>query len=174
MRRAVEFIERWRRKASESEDPFDRFFGAWIALVIAARGRLDEQQLSQPDTDRKAIIQSFESRAEGVDKVLRALPDNTAWLAARKGIGTHEPILDVYPSSPEHLRQVFDTLAQVWGGQETRKPRWVANALAKVLNHIRNHMFHGLKNPDDAADQELPKHVNPILLGVLGLSSDAG
>ncbi|MBA3614147.1 MAG: hypothetical protein H0W49_14805 [Nitrospirales bacterium] len=114
IRRSVECIERWRRKASESEDPFDRFFGAWIALVIAARGRLCEQQLSQPDTDRKAIIQYFESRAEGIDKVLRALRDNTAWLAARKGMGTHEPILDVYPFSPEHLRQVFDTLAQVW------------------------------------------------------------
>jgi hypothetical protein len=56
----------------------------------------------------------------------------------------------------------------------TRKPRWVAKALAEVLNHIRNHMFPGLKNPDDAADQELLEHVNPILLGVLELSPDAG
>jgi hypothetical protein len=142
--------------------------------VIAARARLDERQLSQPDTDRKAVIQYFESRAEGVDKVLSALRENTVWLAARRGTGTRAPILDVYPSSPEHLRQVFDTLAQVWGGQAMRKPRWVANALAEVLNHIRNHMFHGLKNPDDAADQELLEHMNPILLGVLELSPDAG
>lgn len=142
--------------------------------MIAARARLDERQLSQPDTDRKAVIQYFESRAEGVDKVLSALRENTVWLAARRGTGTRAPILDVYPSSPEHLRQVFDTLAQVWGGQAMRKPRWVANALAEVLNHIRNHMFHGLKNPDDAADQELLEHMNPILLGVLELSPDAG
>ena len=142
--------------------------------MIAARGRLDEQQLSQSDTDRKAVIKYFESRAERVVKVLTALPDNTAWLAARRGKGTQKPILDVYPSSPEHLRQEFDTLAQVWSGQKTRKPRWVAKALAEVLNHIRNHMFHGLKNPDDAADQELVKHVNPILLGVLELSPDVG
>ena len=107
--------------------------------MIAARGRLDEEQLSQPDTDRKAVIQYFKSRAEDVDKVLSAMRENTVWLAARRGTGTHEPILDVYPSSPEHLRQVFDILAQVWGGQATRKPRWVAYALAEVLNHIRNH-----------------------------------
>jgi hypothetical protein len=142
--------------------------------VIAAWVRLDEPQLSQPDTDRKAVIQYFESRAEGVDKVLSALRENTIWLAALRGTWTHAPILDVYPSSPQHLRQKFDTLGQVWEGQVTRKPRWVAKALAEVLNHIRNHMFHGLKNPDDAADQELLEHVNPILLGVLELSPDAG
>jgi hypothetical protein len=28
-------------------------------------------------------------------------------------------------------------------------------------------MFHGLKDPDDAADQELLKKVNPILMGIL-------
>lgn len=74
------------------------------------------------------------------------------------------------PESPENLRKIFNDLAKVWDGQMTRKPRWVAKALAEVLNHIRNHMFHGLKNPDDAADQELLKRVNPILLRILALS----
>lgn len=59
---AREFIQRWCQRATEATDGFDRFFSAWIALVIAARGYLDEQQRAQPDTDRIAIIQYFELR----------------------------------------------------------------------------------------------------------------
>jgi hypothetical protein len=72
---AADFVQRWRRRASESPDPFDRFFSAWIALIVAARGHLDEQQLSQPDTDRKAIIQYFESQALSVAAVLGELQE---------------------------------------------------------------------------------------------------
>ena len=72
---ADDFVQRWRRRASESPDPFDRFFSAWIALIVAARGHLDEQQLSQPDTDRKAIIQYFELRALSVAAVLGELQE---------------------------------------------------------------------------------------------------
>ena len=109
----------------------------------------------------------FETNAEPVIKALANVSSSTAWLAARKGTGTHEAIVDVYPGSPEHLRSLFDTLARVWSGEEPRKPKWAAVATAEVVSHIRNHMFHGLKNPDDAADQALVEHVNPILLGVL-------
>lgn len=164
---AADFVQRWRRRASESPDPFDRFFSAWIALIVAARGHLDEQQLSQPDTDRKAIIQYFESQALSVAAVLGELQEQLRWLAQRRGTGTGQPILDMHSYSPQHLRHLFDDLAQVWSGGATRKPRWVANATAEMINHIRNHMFHGLKAPDDAADQELLQRVNLILIGVL-------
>lgn len=53
------------------------------------------------------------------------------------------------------------------GGQEARKPNWIANATAELINYIRNHMFHGIKCPDDAADVELVNHVNPLLLDAL-------
>jgi hypothetical protein len=62
---------------------------------------------------------------------------------------------------------LFDDLALVWAGQAQRKHRWVANATAELVNHIRNHMFHGVKDPDDLADQALIERVNPILIGVL-------
>ncbi len=164
---AADFVRRWWQKAGESEDPFDRFFSAWIAVVIAARSQLDERQLFQPDNDRKAVIQYFKSHAKQVASVLAKLPDKTGWLAQRKGTGTDQSILDVHLYSPQHLRPLFDTLANVWSGQTARKPRWIANATAEMINHIRNNMFHGGKNPDDAADQELLDHVNPLLLGVL-------
>jgi hypothetical protein len=162
---AVQFIDRWHRRASESHDCFDRFFSAWIALVIKARGHLSAQQLASPDTDRIAIIQYFEERAQAVEAVLQGLPDQVAWLARRKGTGTGQPILDVQQHS--HLRRTFDDLALVWTGQAKHRPRWIANATAEMVNHIRNNMFHGGKAPDDAADRELLDRVNCILLAML-------
>jgi hypothetical protein len=166
----ADFVRRWRQKAHESTDPFDTFFSAWIALVIAARGHLDENQLSQPDTDRIAVIQFFESQADTVVTVLKNIPDSTAWLAGRKGTGTGGAILDVHHYSPQHLRKLFDDLAEVWSGQTARKPRWVACATAELINHIRNNMFHGVKAPEDAGDVALLEHANPILIGVLDAS----
>jgi hypothetical protein len=160
-------VSRWRQKAVEAENPFDRFFSSWIALIIAARGDLSLQQLSRPDTDRKAVIQYLESRAGAVEDALGACQDDTAWLAKREGTSTGGRIVDVYEASPQHLRETFDVLAAVWAGQMTRKARWVANATAELLNHVRNHMFHGVKNPDDAADQELVTHLNQVLIRLL-------
>jgi hypothetical protein len=54
---AMEFVDRWHRRATECGDCFDRFFSAWIALVIEARRHLDARQLAQPDTDRIAILE---------------------------------------------------------------------------------------------------------------------
>jgi len=164
---AAEFVQRWRQRASDSPDPVDQFFSAWMALVVAARRHLDEQQLSQPDTDRKAIIQYFESQAQSVAAVLGDLPEQVTWLGQRRGTGTGQPILDVQSYSPQRLRRLFDDLAEVWSGAAIRKPRWVASATAEMINHIRNNMFHGLKAPDDTADGELLDRVNLILMGVL-------
>lgn len=136
-------------------------------MLIAARAQLDEQQLAQPDTDRKAVVTYFESNAAQVVGVLSQLPNETVWLSQRRGTGTGQPIVDVYVFSPQHLRAVFDNLAAVWAGQAQRKPRWIANAAAELVNHVRNHMFHGVKDPDDLADRALIERLNPILVGVL-------
>jgi hypothetical protein len=172
---AADFVHRWFRKAFETEDCFDRFFSAWIALVIRARSHLDEKQLSQPDTDRKAIIQYLEDRAQPLAKILNNLPDQVRWLSARRGTHTDQPILDVLPRScpdrhARHLRATFDTLARVWCLQTRRTPRWIAGATAEMINHVRNNMFHGQKgSPDDAADRELLDRINCILMEILSI-----
>ena len=161
------FIERWRKRAQELGDPFDRFFSAWLAIVIAARRQLTEEQLSRLDTDRKAVIQYFETNAMAIAEVLTKEPGSVVWLAQRKGTETGMPILDVQPHSRPYLRPLFDDLAQVWSGNSSRKPKWIARATAEMVNHIRNNMFHGIKAPDDAADKALLDHVNPLLLRIL-------
>jgi hypothetical protein len=164
---AVEFVERWCRRAAQGEDCFDQFFSAWIALVVEARRYLDAQQLAQPDTDRIAAVQYFEKRAGLVLASLSRLQEQTVWLARRQGTATGKPILDVSPYSPAHLRRDFDELAAVWLGQLKLKPRWIAGKTAEMINHVRNNLFHGAKAPDDEADRDLLEHVNPILLSVL-------
>lgn len=135
--------------------------------MIAARGHLTAQQLAQPDTDRVAIMSLLQGHANAVSAVLASVPNDVAWLAARRGTSTGEAIIDVYPRSPQRLRSLFDTLSEVWSGQRTRRAGWIATAVAELINHIRNHLFHGVKAPDDANDQELLRRVNPILLGLL-------
>ncbi len=130
---------------------------------------MDAAQLAQPDTDRIAILEYFQAHADQVVAVLGQLPEQTAWLANRRGTATGERILDVSPYSPEHLRRDFDELAQVWLGQAERKPRWIACKLAEMVNHVRNNLFHGAKAPDDEADRALLERVNPIVMGILAV-----
>lgn len=74
-----------------------------------------------------------------------------------------------FPRAPHNLRPKFDTLALVWSRRATRKPRWITDATAEMINHVLNNMFHGVKTPDDSADRELLDRINPILLGILGV-----
>lgn len=162
-----DFVNRWHRRAAESKDCFDQFFSGWVALVLEARRHLDGQQLTHPDTDRIAIIQYFEANADTINAVVAKHPEQTEWLAHRNGTATGQPILDVHPYSPGHLRRDFDELAAAWLGQQEHKPRWIAGKAAEMINHVRNNLFHGAKAPDDAGDRELLERVNQILLGVL-------
>jgi len=135
--------------------------------VLEARRYLDGAQLTNPDTDRAAMLQYFEANADAVNAVLAKYPEQTAWLAHRKGTATGQSILDVHPYSPDHLLRDFEELAAVWLGQLEHKPRWIAGKTAEMINHVRNNLLHGAKAPDDAGDRELLERVNPILLGVL-------
>jgi hypothetical protein len=74
-----DLVRRWTHRSRQSADPFDQFFAAWIALVIAARGRLTAQQLAQPDTDRVAIMSLFQAHANAVSAVLGSAPNDVAW-----------------------------------------------------------------------------------------------
>jgi hypothetical protein len=167
---ATQFVETWHRRAGETPDCFDRFFSAWISLIIEARRHLNAQQLAEADTDRKTIVQYFENRNAVIAAVLQKLPEQTGWLAARRGTGTGGPILDVnvVNTYTTELRRELDELALFWSGNDKpRKPGWIATRTAEMLNHIRNNLFHGIKAPDDEADRALLEHVNPILLGIL-------
>ncbi len=69
--RRLTFIRRWLKKARKSEDPFDRFFAAWIALVVAAQRTRDSLGRNVEDkTDRERVKYYFRCNE---DRILRAL-----------------------------------------------------------------------------------------------------
>lgn len=170
---ATQFIKNWRQRAADSTNVFDQFFYAWTALVITARQyRGDDPAAPHDTTDRTVILHYLVSRPDAVVAVLDKLPEQTKWLAQRKGTATGQPILDVHDTKRnQQTRQALDHLATCWAGKAAnqRNPEGVTTCLVELLNHVRNNMFHGRKDPDDAADQELLAQVNPILLGLLAL-----
>lgn len=163
------FVTRWEGRAAGADDPFDHFFCLWIALVVQARPQLDVQQLGAGDTDRAAIIRLCQANA---DKIFTSLGDcrgELMWLAARKGTSRSDPIVDVHDCAPnrEHLRTRFRWLAEHYAGVRECKPGLIVEAVAELINHVRNNLFHGIKDPEDVDDQELVQHLIPVLRAVL-------
>jgi hypothetical protein len=163
------FVARWEGKAEGAADPFDQFFSLWIALVIRARPLLKVQELGSKDTDRAAVIRLSQKTANGIFKALQDVRGELMWLAARKGTSRGDPIVDVHESAPnrDHLRTRFRWLAEHYADKRQCKPGLIVEAVAELLNHVRNNLFHGIKNPDDVDDQELVRNLIPVLRAVL-------
>jgi hypothetical protein len=93
------------------------------------------------------------------------------WLATRKGTHRGDPIVDVQDfKRAKALRILFQALAAHYSGGRQAKPGTIVDAVVELLNHVRNNLFHGIKNPDDVDDRELLKRLNPLLRAVLKAS----
>lgn len=163
------FVGRWQSRAAEVADPFDQFFCLWIALVIHARPQLDPSQLDSDDTDRAAVLRLAQTHAKPILTSLAEVSDELAWLAHRKGTRRGDPIVDVhdYARHRDHLRTRFQRLAEHYTGARTCKPGLIVEAAAELINHVRNNLFHGIKDPNDVDDQELVRHLIPVLRAFL-------
>ena len=163
------FIQRWRDRAQASDDPVDQFFSAWIALVVCARPHLRPEDHDLRDTDRRAVLRLSESCRDAIFREIDSQKEELAWLARRKGTHRQDPIVDVYDfvHSAEHFRDRFRRLADHYSGERTSKPGLVVEAVIELLNHVRNNLFHGIKDPDDVDDRDLLRRLNPILHAVL-------
>ena len=115
MTSATDFVERWTERAHECDDCFDTFFSAWIALVIEARRHLDENQMAHPDTDRIAVIQYFDARADSVTTVLDQLAE-----AKRQTPATARPTAATAPLEqlPAELQEHWRKALSQTGGIE--------------------------------------------------------
>lgn len=163
------FIARWIVRADEADDSFDQFFCLWIALVIQARPLLDPIQLDADDTDRAAVLRLSQAHADTIMDRLGEVSAEMQWLAARKGTRRGDPIVDVhdYARHRDHLRTRFQWLAEHYGGARNCKPGLIVEAVAELINHVRNNLFHGIKDPEDIDDQALVQHLVPVLRAML-------
>lgn len=170
------FIQRWMDRGRDAVDPFDAFFALWIALVIRARPQLQPEDLALDDTDRKAALRFAESFRDEVFRQLNSQRDDLAWLARRRGTRRGDPIVDVhdYCRKRNHLRDRFRRLANHYAGTRTAKSGLIVEAVIELLNHVRNNLFHGIKNPNDVDDRELVAHLVVVLRAILRTSGESG
>lgn len=163
------FIGRWVGRSREAGDPFDAFFALWIALAIRARPELRPEDHALDDTDRKAVLRLSESRRDEIFREIDLCQADLAWLSGRRGTMRSDAIVDVhdYCRNRDHLRDRFRRLAEHYAGTRLAKPGLIVGAVIELLNHVRNNLFHGIKDPDDVDDRELVTHLGAVLQAVL-------
>lgn len=163
------FIQRWRDRASSGIDPFDEFFSLWLALVISARPSLQAEDFAAADPERCSVLRLAAEHRDTMFREIDSCKDELAWLAHRRGTVLGLPIVDVHEfvRKADHLRRLFATLSDHYLGNGASEPGLIVDAVIELLNHVRNNLFHGLKNPDDVDDRQLIERLNPILHAVL-------
>ncbi len=166
------FVKRWRDRAQESTDPFDAFFSLWLAVVVRARPELRPGDHDSADTDRRALLRLSETRRDAIFRGIDSQQEQLQWLAQRRGSHRGDPIVDVhdYCRSHRHLRDRFHRLAAHYSGGRKANPGLIVEAVIELLNHVRNNLFHGVKDPDDVDDRELVSKLSVLLEAVLRAS----
>lgn len=163
------FVERWSVRARDSGDPFDAFFSLWIALAVRARPQLNPGEQTGLDTDRRAVLRLSEAHRDAIFRDVDAERECLSELARRKGTRRGDPIVDVhdYCTNRDHLRDRFARLSAHYSGGQQSKPGMIVEAVVELLNHVRNNLFHGIKDPEDVDDQRLVERLCALLLAVL-------
>ena len=163
--RRVTFVRKWSRRSADETDPFDQFFAAWIALVVAAQILRDHAgAYVEDDSDRQRLIDYFSHKESAVLRALHEREDEMRHLARRRGTQYGNPIVDT--GNPQ-LRSMFDRLSKYYTQANPMSDGERVKAVAELLNRVRNNVFHGMKIYDDRDDVNLLKLVNPVLIAVL-------
>ena len=161
-RRSI-FVAKWFERGIKESDPFDRFFSLWIALVVAAQ-RVSAFDRFDRDGDREKILRHFGVNSSRVLQALEGSKDSLQVLAKRRGTRYSNPIVDT--GNPE-LKRKFEKLAAHYSGKPSLSDEALVDAIAELLNKIRNSVFHGVKVYDDREDVKLLEHVNLLLAAIL-------
>jgi len=163
--RRAQFVKKWRRRAEKTADPFDRFFSAWIALVVAAqRSRDCFGPLAEDDTDRKRVEDYSSAKKTAILSAVGAHKVEMEWIAERRGMRYGDALVD---TGNRDLRSTFSRLSRYYTEDEPMPEDERVEAIAQLLNKIRNNVFHGIKVYDDKDDIALLEKVNPVLLAIL-------
>ncbi len=155
------FVARWFHRGVKEPDPFDRFFSLWIALVVAAQSAGSFNSSDQKD--REKILNYFRIKLAHVLEALEDSRIDLQALAKRRGTRRGDPIVDAAPQ----LSEKFAKLAAHYSVSPSLSERDLVDAVAELLNKIRNNVFHGVKVYDDHEDFDLLQHANPILVAIL-------
>jgi hypothetical protein len=116
------------------------------------------------DTDREKVLAYFAGNAEKVSQVLRENEEILRRLASRRGTRHRGWIVD---TGNRGLQTKFRRLSAHYLSGAPLAATEAVDALAELLNRIRNNVFHGIKVYDSREDLELLNLVNPLLQQIL-------
>lgn len=164
--RRLTFVKKWFQRAVKADDPFEKFFFLWIALIVAAQ-RIRTRNgtpFRENDTDREKVLDYFRVNSHNVSQALQENQDRMVRLAQRRGTNYENPIVDT--GNPE-LQDKFSKLAAHYIQNCHLPEEKLVEIVAELLNKIRNNLFHGGKVYDDREDIALLDLMNPVLLEIL-------
>jgi hypothetical protein len=164
------FVARWFRRGVEAGDPFDRFFSLWIALVVAATKWCNDIGKGKPgDTDGKRIALFLKNNPSSVLRAIDARAEQMTALAKRRGRWLDTPVLDI-DGETRHSRAVrakLERFSRHYCSAMRLSDAEKVDALAEILNRVRNNTFHGVKVYDDEEDIRVLNLVNPLLQDII-------
>lgn len=162
--RRLAFVRRWYERALQADEPYDRFFFAWIATVAAAQRRRTESGIPFREiyADREKVIEYFEINRSTVAGVLSQHKESLKRIASRKGHRYGQPVMD---TRSLRLRRIFSDFAAHYTQGMPLGEEALLEATAEVINKIRITLFQDLD--EDRKDIESLELVNPILLEIL-------
>ncbi len=162
----LELARGWFEKAQGTQDPFDRFYSLWIALVAAANYLRTNSgfPFRANESDRELVVDYFKARSDMVCDALRMCEPNMVRVARRRGSHYRDPVVDT--GNPE-LREKLRKLGNHYAGGQSLSREELAEFVAELLNRVRNNLLHGEKDYDDQGDRELLELVNPVLSAIL-------
>lgn len=154
---------RWFERSKAEKNPFDKFFCLWIALIIAARCRTRREP---EDNDGKTVKEYFCLNSNYIVSLMKEdtrITQPLTQLRARRG-SEGGKIVETYGRQKERRRELFDKFACAYDDLTDEKR---VEALAEIINQVRNNLFHGRKLYDDREDRELLELVNPVITSIL-------
>lgn len=158
--RRAEYLKKWFHKAKIEEDVVDRFICGWLALAIAAQIHRTYSEIYIPkDTDRLRVIDYLKDKANSVEGATQTNKRDMEALANRNGTDGGIVVDGIQRFCRRFRGKVL--------GRLTCSPEEFGEAVAEILNKVRNNLFHGSKMYDDANDRALLELVTPLLLTIV-------
>ncbi len=170
--RQLTFSRKWWQRGQAEEDPFDRFFCLWIALVVSAQRYATyhgEARWDATDADRVRLY--FSGMQSGVLAALSRHDASLRRLSQRRGTLYGNPIVDT--GNPE-LKSKFKAFAEHFSGGTKLPPALLVEYTAELVNKVRNNLFHGLKIYDDREDLQVLELLTPLLSDILARTAEFG
>lgn len=163
--RRTAFVKKWIKRGISSNDPFDKFFSLWIALVVAAQRLRTYRGFGYIENDKDVlkVLYYFEQNRSKVLEAIQQKNEQMLKLSKRKGTVYGDPVVD----AGKRLRPLFSKLADHYNEGLPLVDDEKLEIVGELLNKIRNNVFHGIKVYDQQEDIELLELINPLLQEIL-------